>query len=160
MQKFSSIERVEPFALFLAEKVSTEGLTQLQTTEIARAYHDAPNLDVKRKIIESPVYSNDKAADILRRSAAKVEVDNIRAKTIKRDGSNSQNEPGYSRQDFGAAVKEFLDALQPFYLTANRLVTIVKHGRYSKATLQYAISKLDEIINDLVSFKDYLENMD
>jgi ParB/RepB/Spo0J family partition protein len=144
----------------VAAKVSAEGLTQLQTTEIARAYHDAPNFDVKRKIIESPVLSNDKAADILRRSTAKVEIDNIREKTVNKDGSSSKREPDYSRQDFGAAVKEFLDALQPFYQTANKLVTIVKHGRYSKATLRYAIGKLDEIINELVSFKDYLENMD
>jgi len=144
----------------VAAKVSAEGLTQILTTEVARAYHEAPNAQVKQKILESPVLSNDKAADIVRRSIARVELDNIRAKAAQKEGEKAIDTPGYSRQDFGAAVKDFLDALQPFYLTANQLVTIVKHGRYSKATLRYAIVKMDEIINDLISFKELLESMD
>jgi ParB/RepB/Spo0J family partition protein len=144
----------------VAAKVSAEGLTQILTTEVARAYHDAPNAQVKQKIIESPVLSNDKAADIVRRSVARVELDNIRAKAAQKEGEKIAETPGYSRQDFGVAVKDFLDALQPFYLTANQLVTIVKHGRYSKATLRYAIVKMDEIINDLISFKELLESID
>jgi hypothetical protein len=144
----------------VAAKVSAEGLTQIQTTEIARAYHDAPSLEVKQKILESPVLSNDKAADILRRSIARVELDTYRAKGDVKGDEKGVIADVYTRQDFGAAVKEFLDALQPFYLTANKLVTIVKHGKYSRATLRYAIQKLDEIINDLISFKELLEGMD
>jgi ParB/RepB/Spo0J family partition protein len=144
----------------IAAKVSAEGLTQILTTEVARAYHDAPNPEVKQKILESPVLSNDKAADIVRRSVTRVELDRIKAKSQSRNGGDQGEEPGFTRQDFGAAVKEFLDALPLFYTTANKMVNIVKHGKYSRATLRYAISKLDEIINDLLSFKDYLENMD
>ena len=144
----------------IAAKVSSEGLTQIQTTEIARAYHDAPSPEVKRKIVESPVLSNDKASDILRRSIARVELDDYRARGDAKKGGTSAATDAYTRQDFGAAVKEFLDALQPFYLTASKLVTIVKHGKYSKATLRYAITKLNEIINDLISFRELLESME
>src|SRR5512136_2441030 len=52
----------------VAAKVSAEGLTQIQTTEIARAYHDAPSSEVKRKILETRVFASDTSADILRRS--------------------------------------------------------------------------------------------
>jgi ParB/RepB/Spo0J family partition protein len=144
----------------IAAKVSAEGLTQIQTTEIARAYHDAPNPEVKQKIIESPVMSNDKASDILRRSIARVELDTYRASGDISGGEKAAPAEVYSRQDFGVAVKEFLDALQPFYLTASKLVTIVKYGRYSRATLRYAIQKLDEIINDLISFRELLKGME
>ncbi len=104
--------------------------------------------------------SNDRASDILRRSIARVELDTYRARVDINGGGKTAPVEVYTRQDFGVAVKEFLDALQPFYLTASKLVTIVKHGRYSRATLRYAIQKLDEIINDLISFKERLEGME
>ncbi len=142
----------------VAAKVSVEGLTQHQTTEIARAYHDAPSEAVKRKIIDSPVLSNDKAADILRRSVVRVEIDKVRSQSEIKDGVSSTSE-GYTRQDFGSATKELLDSLQACRSAAHKVVDVVKHGRHSKATLRYAITRLDEVINDLISYKEELKNL-
>ncbi len=142
----------------VAAKVSSESLTQHQTTEIARAYHDAQSEEIKRKIIESPVLSNDKAADILRRSVVRVEIDKVRAQSEINDGASSALE-GYTRQDFGSATKELLDSLQACRSAAHKVVNVVKHGRHSKATLRYAITRLDEVINDLISYKEELKNL-
>ncbi len=144
----------------VAAKVSAEGLTQIQTTEIARAYHDAPTPEVKRKIIESPILSSDTSADILRRSIARAEVDKIRATADKKAKVGQGDEEDFSRQDFGLAVKEFLDAMQQFRTAAHKVVNIVKHGRYSRATLRYAVSKLEETMGELISNKDYLESVE
>jgi ParB family chromosome partitioning protein len=146
--------------IVIAAKVSSEGLTQLQTTEIARAYHDAPTPEVKRKIVESPVLSSDTASDILRRSIARVEMDKTRATAVKKAQAGLVDVEEFSRQDFGLAVKEFLDAMQQFRIAAHKVVTIIKHGRYSRATLRYAAIKLDELMDELISCKDYLEGVE
>jgi len=136
----------------VAAKVSEDGLTQAQTTEIARAYHDAPSPEVKQKIIESRVYSSDTAADILRRSVARV--------NLEKPGKSADGEakiPTRLNKEFGVAVKEFLDAISPVRRNAYRMVAIIKQGGYSKAALRYTIRKLDQLIEDLKTIKAYLE---
>jgi hypothetical protein len=136
----------------VAAKVSEDGLTQTQTTEIARAYHDAPSPEVKQKIIESRVYSSDTAADILRRSVARVNLE----KPAKSADSEAKI-PTSLNKEFGVAVKEFLDTISPVRRNAYRMVAIIKQGGYSKAALRYTIRKLDQLIEDLKTIKAYLE---
>lgn len=142
----------------VAAKVSAEGLTQIQTTEIARAYHDAPSLEVKQLIIDSPVLSNDTAADILRRSIARVEMDKVGSpQELRERGKDGAGKKG---QDFGVAVKEFLDVMQIFRKTIRKVVGVVKLGGYSPAALRYTTKKIDELVSELQACKDYIKSLE
>jgi ParB/RepB/Spo0J family partition protein len=139
----------------VAAKVSADGLTQLQTTEIARAYHDAPSPEVKRKILESRVFSSDTAADILRRSVARVNLE----KPSSADEKGSKV-PASLNKDFGKVAKEFVDTITPVRRNAYRMVAMIKQGVYSRAALRYTISKIDQLIDDLKTIKAYLEGVE
>jgi ParB/RepB/Spo0J family partition protein len=139
----------------VAAKVSTEGLTQLQTTEIARAYHDAPTPEVKRKILETRVYSSDTSADILRRSLAKIQFDNIRVPK-SRSGEGAK-EKLFTNQDFARVLKEFMDAMQAFRSAGNKMVRLTRYGTFSKAAVRYGIRRIDELMGELKTYKEFLE---
>jgi ParB/RepB/Spo0J family partition protein len=144
----------------VAAKVSAEGLTQIQTTEIARAYHDAPTMEVKQLIIASPVLSSDTAADILRRSIARVELE----KTSRLHENDAQEKKELDKrrkeQDFGIAVREFLGVMNILRKTVRKVVGTTKSGGYSGASLRYTINKVDELIGDLQACKDYLKALE
>ena len=144
----------------VAAKVSAEGLTQLQTTEIARAYHDAPTPEVKQLIIESPVLSSDTAADILRRSIARLELE--KSSRVHENEAEAKAEIDIRRkeEDFGVAVKEFLGVMNILRKTIRKVVGTAKSGGYSRASLRYTISKVDELISDLQACKDYLKALE
>jgi ParB family chromosome partitioning protein len=139
----------------VAAKVSSEGLTQLQTTEIARAYHDAPNPEVKLKILETPLLSSDTSADILRRSLAKLEFDKIRIP--KNRSGEGTREKLYTDEDFAKALKQFVDALQSFHNMGNRMVRLTRYGTFSKAAVRYGIRRIDELMDELKTYKEFLE---
>ena len=144
----------------IAAKVSDENLTQIQTTEIARAYHDAPTFEVKQKIISSPVLSSDTATDILRRSIARVEIDKVSSADDKLDGGKVGKDKRAVDQEFGNAVKELMGEMQFMRKTVHNLVAVVKYGGYSRAALRYTIRKIDELIGDLKACKEYLQDLE
>ncbi len=144
----------------IAAKVSAEGLTQIQTTEIARAYHDAPTPEIKRKILESPVLSSDTAADILRRSAARAELEKVKAPINAIDGEKAGKKGQYTDQDFAMALKNFIDAMQLFRKAAQKMVGIVKFGTFSKAAVRYGIRRIDELIGELKTYKEFLKGVE
>ena len=144
----------------VAAKVSAEGLTQIQTTEIARAYHDAPSLEVKRKILESPLLSNDTAVEILRRSIARVELETLSSWPDAHSGEKGMDRAESAAQEFRFAVKELLDAILISRNTAYKLVAVLKGGKYSRAALRYAIRKLDQLMSELLVCKEYLEALE
>lgn len=139
----------------VAAKVSADGLTQLQTVEIARAYHDAPSPEIQQKIIESRVFSSDTAADILRRSVARVNLEKA-SSSADTDGKV----PTSLDKDFGSAVKEFLDTINPVRRNAYRMIAVIKQGKYSKAALRYTIRKINQLIEELKTIIAYLEGVD
>jgi ParB family chromosome partitioning protein len=142
----------------VAAKVSAEGLTQIQTTEIARAYHDAPTAEVKQKIIESPVSASDTAVDILRRSIAKVELDKL--SVMQNESAPEKLEKKAKDKEFGIAVKEFLEVVQILRKTIRKVIRTAKFGGHSRAALRYSISKIDELVGELQACKEYLEAME
>jgi ParB/RepB/Spo0J family partition protein len=144
----------------IAAKVSDENLTQIQTTEIARAYHDAPTFEVKQKIISSPVLSSDSAAEILRRSIARVEIDKVSSTSDNLDGGKVIKDKRVVDQEFGNAVKELMGEMQFMRKTVHNLVAVVKYGGYSRAALRYTIRKIDELIGDLNACKEYLQDLE
>jgi hypothetical protein len=146
--------------IVVAAKVSVESLTQIQTTEIARAYHDAPTLEVKQKIIDSPVLSSDTAADILRRSIARVELDKVSSTNENLARGKGDLDKRISDQEFGNAVKEFMGEMQFLRKTVHNLVAVVKYGGYSRAALRYTIRKIDELVGDLQACKEYLMELE
>jgi ParB/RepB/Spo0J family partition protein len=143
----------------VAAKVSAEGLTQLQTTEIARAYHDAPTLEVRRKILDSPVLSSDTAADILHRSIARVELDKARSSLDEKTGKKDI-EKRTADQDFSKATREFMDAMQAFRKTTHMLIAVVKSGGHSPPAVRYTTRKIDELLYELQACKEYLEALE
>jgi len=144
----------------VAAKVSAEGLTQIQTTEVARAYHDAPTPEVKQKIIASPVLSNDTAVDILRRSIARLELDKVTSVRENQDRGREDKENRRNDQDFGIAVKELLEGIQDLRKIVRNVVAVVKSGGYSRAALRYTNRKIDELIGELQACKDYLKALE
>jgi ParB/RepB/Spo0J family partition protein len=144
----------------VAAKVSAEGLTQLQTTEIARAYHDAPTMEVKQLIIASPVLSSDTAADILRRSIARVELEKARILHENDAQEKKELDKRKKEQDFGMAVKEFLSVMNILRKMVRKVVGSAEAGGYSRAALRYSINKIDELVSDLQACKDYLKALE
>jgi len=144
----------------VAAKVSADGLTQIQTTEIARAYHDAPSLEVKRKILELPVLSSDTATDILRRSIARVEFEKVNATVDEMVGKKQGKKEQYIDQDFSTALKEFIDTMQSFRKAGQKMVSIVRNGTFSRAAVRYGIRKIDELIGALKTYKEYLQGIE
>ena len=142
----------------VAAKVSADGLTQLQTTEIARAYHDATTAEVKRKILETRVFASDTSADILRRAVARVELDQIKLSDDEITSSKGAEE--YSDQEFSKALKEFVDAMQSFRAAAYKMVNLTRHGTYSKAAVRYGIRRINELLGDLKTYKEFLEGVE
>ena len=142
----------------VAAKVSTEGLTQLQTTEIARAYHDAPTPEVRRKIMETPVLSNDTAADILRRSIARVELDKISIPKNKLGAGKGEKQ--LTDQDFAKALKDFIDAIQIFRNAAYKMINLTRQGAVSKAPVRYSIRRINEVMGELKTYKEFLEGVE
>ena len=144
----------------VAAKVSAEGLTQLQTTEIAHAYHDAPTMEVKQLIIASPMLSRDTAADILRRSIARVELEKMSRLPENEIQGKKEFDKRNKEQDFGIAVKEFLGVMNILRKTVRKVVGTAKSGGYSRASLRYTVNKVDELIRDLQACKDYLKALE
>ena len=142
----------------VAAKVSTEGLTQIQTTEIARAYHDAPSSEVRKKILETRVFASDTSADILRRSVARVELDKSKAPTDQSGAETGEHE--YTDQDFSRALQEFLDAMQALRITGTKLVKINRQGTFSKAAVRYGIRRISELVAELKTYKEFLEGVE
>lgn len=142
----------------VAAKVSSEGLTQLQTTEIARAYHDAPSSEVKRKIIETRVFASDTSADILRRSVARVELD--RAKAPAENTGTAPGDQEYTDKDFSKALQEFIDAMQTLRNAGTKLVNINRQGTFSKAAVRYGIRRINEMLGELKTYKEFLEGVE
>ena len=144
----------------VAAKVSAESLTQIQTTEIARAYHDAPTPEVKQKIIDSPVLSKDTAADILRRSIARLELDKVSSANENLARGKEDKAKRGNNQDFGNAVKELMEEMQFLRKTVHNVVAVVKYGGYSRAALRYTIRKIDDLVGDLQACKEYLKELE
>jgi ParB/RepB/Spo0J family partition protein len=142
----------------VAAKVSAEGLTQIQTTEIARAYHDAPTPEVKQKIIASPVLSSDTAADILRRSIARVELD--KATLVHETQALGKEDKRSKDQDFSRAVKQLMEEMQLLNRTVKKVVAAVNYGGYSQAALRYTIRKIDGLVGELQACKDHLRALE
>lgn len=146
--------------IVVAAKVSAEGLTQIQTTEIARAYHDASTPEVKRKILETPVLSSDTAADILRRSIARAELETVKVPIDEIAGKKGGKEGQFTDQDFATALIDFVDAMQLFRKAAQKMVGIVKFGTFSRAAVRYGIRRIDELIGELKTYKEYLKGVE
>ncbi len=106
---------------------------------------------VKRNIIELPVFSSDSAADILHRSIARVTLEKS---TLP---SSAEAEIASSNPDFGKAVKEFLNRPALWRKCLQKLLKLVKRGKYIPAALRYALRSMDELIGDPKTYREYLE---
>ena len=143
----------------VAAKVSEDRLTREQTRAVAEAYRDAPTPEVRRKVLEVPIVSRDTAADILRRSVHRVEMDTgIKIQDEMNDWQKERNERR-EMQEWDFAVKEFLDAMRLFEQVAQRGSTLVKYGKYSPEAAQFAIRRIDRLINTLKTYREELENV-
>ena len=115
----------------VAERVSNDDFGATATRELARAYRDAPTPEVKAAVLRQPIISRDTAADILRRSVNRVQMD-TGAKIIEESTAwEIEREEKNSYQAFDFAIKEFLDTARLFMEVARKGANLVKYGKYS-----------------------------
>jgi ParB family chromosome partitioning protein len=143
----------------IADKVSKEGLTQLQTTEVARAYRDAPTYEVKQMIVASPILSNDTASDILRRSTARVKLEKV-SRVQAEGGGNTDGDKQAADLNFSLSIKEFLNVVEVLRKKIHKVVSKASPGGTSRAALRYAIRNIDELIGELQACKAHLEALE
>jgi hypothetical protein len=117
-------------------------------------------MEVKQLIIASPVLSSDTAADILRRSIARVELEKMSRLAENEIQGRKEFDKSRKEQDFGIAVKEFLGVMNILRKTVRKVVGTAKSGGYSRASLRYTVNKVDELIHDLQACKDYLKALE
>lgn len=143
----------------VANKVSVDRLTRDQTRAVAEAYRDAPTQAVKAQILKTPIVSRDTAADILRRSIHRVEMETGVNSLNEISEWQKDREERRSFQDFDFAVKEFLDSMRMFREVARKGSALVKYGKYSPEAAGFAIRKIDELIADLKNYREALEDV-
>ena len=143
----------------VAERVSREDFGATSTRELARAYRDAPTPEVKAAVLRQPIISRDTAADILRRSVNRVELDTGVKVIQDANAWEIDREEKRSFQAFDFAVKEFLDAVRFFKEIARKGTNLVKYGKYSPEAAKFAIRQIDNLIDELKTYKEALEGV-
>jgi ParB family chromosome partitioning protein len=143
----------------ILDKVSHEELTGKQTREVAHAYRDAPTPAVKAAILKAPIISRDTAADILRRSINRVELE-TGAKSVKETNDwQKEREERRTYQNYDLAVKEHIDAIRLFLESVKKGVGLIKFGKYSPEAAKFVIRKHNSLIEELKSYNDLLETV-
>jgi len=143
----------------VATKISEERIGQGLTREVARAYRDAPTPEVKAQVLKTPIVSRDTAADILRRSMHKVEMEMGSDSLKEMNDWQKEREERRTYESFNFAVKEFLDSANLFLEVARKGSSLVKYGKYSPEAARFAIRKIDALIDALKNYREELENV-
>ena len=143
----------------IIEKVSQDNLTQLQTRSVAEAYRDAPTPEVKAQVLKTPIVSRDTAADILRRSINRVEVDTGVQVIREQSEWEKEREERREMELWDGAVKAFLDMSKTYSEMLKRGSSLVKYGKYSPEAARFTIRKIDQMIDLLKNYKDELEQV-
>jgi ParB/RepB/Spo0J family partition protein len=143
----------------IAAKVSDDRLSQSQTRAVADAYRDAPTPEVKAAVLRQPIISRDTSADILRRSVAHAEREGVYKSMDETIEFEKEREERRTMQAWDTAVKEFLDMIRLFRELVIKVPTFVKYGKYSPEAARFAIRKIDNLIDDLKTCKEELENV-
>lgn len=141
------------------DKSTYDKLTQFQTRELAEAYRDAPTPEVKAAVLKAPIISRDTAADILRRSINRVEMEGGQVSQKETNEWTKEQDEKRTYQAFDFAVKEFLDSVRLFMEVAKKGATLIKYGKYSPEAARFAIRKIDNLIDELKNYKDALEGI-
>lgn len=143
----------------VAAKVSEDRLTRDQTREVAEAYRDAPTPEIKKKVLEVPIMSRDTAADILRRSQHRVEMETGIKSSIDTNDWQKEREERREMEQYDFAVKEFLDMTRAYMEVAQKGHALVKYGKYSAEAARFAIRKIDALIGVLKTYREELEEV-
>jgi ParB/RepB/Spo0J family partition protein len=143
----------------VAAKVSDDELTTQQTVEVARAYRDAPTPEVKAAVLRQPIISRDTSADILRRSINRVEIEGGITSLHEANDFEKEREERRTYERFDFAVKEFLDSARLFLEVVKKGSALVKYGKYSPEAAKFAIRKIDNMIDELKTYKEELERV-
>ena len=143
----------------VAEKVSEDALNTLQTREVARAYRDAPTPAVRAAVLKAPIVSRDTAADILRRSVHAVERETGVKVMEEQTDFDKERKERREMEEWDFAVKEFLDMTRLYRELVKKSEVHIKYGKYSPEAAQYAIRKIDGMIDDLKTLREELEGV-
>jgi ParB/RepB/Spo0J family partition protein len=143
----------------IAEKVSSEDLSTLQTRAVAEAYRDAPTPAVKEAVLKAPIISRDTAADILRRSVARVEMDT--GHKVMQDLNEWQKEKEEYRtvQDYDLAVKSYIDATKLYRQENQKVPSHIKYNKYSPEAARYVVRLLRSLVDDLKTNIELLDGV-
>ena len=140
-------------------KVSEDRLSQAQTRAVAEAYRDAPTPEVRQQVLKTPIVSRDTAADILRRSLHRVEMEQGIGFTRDVDERMKEKKERVAFENFDFAVKEFLDSMKLFEQVAQKGHALVKYGKYSPEAAQFAIRRIERLIDTLKNYREELEGV-
>lgn len=143
----------------VAEKVSEDRLSQAQTQAVAEAYRDAPTPEVKAQVLKSPIISRDTAADILRRSINRVEMDSGVRVQREMNEWDRESEERRVMQSWDFAVKEFLDMSKMYSDLAQKIPSFIKFGKFSPEAARFTARKIDALIDMLKTCKEELERV-
>jgi len=140
----------------VAAKIIKDELTQSQTRAVAEAYRDAPTPAIKAQVLKTPIISRDTAADILRRSINRVEMDTGIKQQEEMNDFRKEREERREMEDWDFAVKEFLDATKLYAQLASKGSVLVKYGKFTPEAARFTIRKIDALIDLLKTYKEQL----
>ena len=143
----------------VATKSSNDQLTSNQTRSVAEAYRDAPTPEVRAQVLKAPIQSRDTAADILRRSLHRVEIDKGIESIQETNAWQEERKERREMQAWDFAVKEFLDTTKMYADITRKVTNQVRYGKYSPEAARFAIRKIDGLIDLLKTAKDELEQV-
>ena len=130
----------------VATKVSSEGLTRVQTRRVADAYRDARTDDEREAILK--VRGDHPAFE--RAVAVQMGVD--RAEEIQERKTTRRH------QENDREVAQFFDAVRAFMMVVETMISAVDFGKFSQEGARFATRRIDALIEKLQQLKGQLNN--
>ena len=134
----------------VAVKVGKEELNWKDTREVARAYNEAGSPELKAMVLET--------------SGKLGSSENIlTAARMKMGASQYTNRKEQEKQqafmEYDQAVKDFIDSIKLFDRMIKMAQSAAKFGKFSPEGARFAQRRIDNLINELESLKEELNNV-
>lgn len=143
----------------VAAKASDDELTIAQTRSVAEAYRDAPTPEVKAAVLRQPIVSRDTAADILRRSVNRVELETGFKVQREQTDFDKEREERRAIEAWDFAIKNLLDFDKRNAELIIQVPNLVKFGKFTPEAARYTIRAFQKRIDEYKSAIDALETV-
>lgn len=145
----------------IARKVSDDNLNRDQTRAVAEAYKEAMNHtpEVRSAILHAPIQSRDTAADILRRSIHRVEMETGVIELREMNDFQKERQERREMEAWDFAVKEFLDTTRMYAELSRKVTALAHYGKFTPEAARFTITKIDNLIGLLKTAREELEQV-